>query len=49
MPAMESELVLRSDDPRLQQVEADGWEQVASSWGARFVVTPSDEGRLPSS
>ncbi|NLG22473.1 MAG: GNAT family N-acetyltransferase [Actinomycetales bacterium] len=36
MPDPEPDLVLRSDDPRIRQAEADGWECVATSWGARL-------------
>lgn len=42
----ESELVLRADDPRCRQAEADGWEVVATSWGARLELDPGDEGLL---
>lgn len=42
----EAELVLRAGDPRIREVEADGWERVASSWGARLEVGASDEPRL---
>ena len=35
--------MLRSDDPRIRQVEADGWECVATSWGARLELGPADD------
>lgn len=45
-PAQQPELVLRSDDPRTRQVEADGWECIATSWGARLALGPADTASL---
>ncbi|MCK0112948.1 GNAT family N-acetyltransferase [Ornithinimicrobium sp. F0845] len=42
MPSRELEIVLRSTDPRVRQVEAEGWERVATSWGARLEIDPAD-------
>lgn len=42
MAEPETELVLRADDPRCPRVEADGWELVATSWGARLEVDSAD-------
>lgn len=38
--------MLRSDDPRIRQAEADGWECVATSWGARLELDHSDQAAL---
>lgn len=43
VPDLETELVLRADDPRVEQVVADRWELVATSWGARLGVDPADD------
>lgn len=45
-PAAEPDLVLRSDDPRARQVEEDGWECIATSWGARLTIDPADTASL---
>lgn len=46
MPAADRDLVLRSDDPRVQQLEAHGWEHIAASWGARLTIDPTDRAQL---
>ncbi len=45
-PVPQPALVLRSDDPRARQVEADGWECIATSWGARLTLGPADAALL---
>ncbi len=38
--------MLRWGDPRVRQAEADGWECIATSWGARLTLDPADSASL---
>lgn len=46
MSTPEPDLVLRSDDPCTRQLEAQGWHQVATSWGARLEFDAANAPRL---